>query len=208
MTLSAALTLVLILFVGLYLAAEPELYIDGVTRLFSHEYRDHARKLLYAVGTALAGWLVGQGIDMAFIGVMTGLGLWAIGVPLAFSLGLLAALANFIPNFGPFIALVPSELLALTVNPHKMVGVFVLFLIVQGIEGYILQPVIQRRTVSLPPALTVLAQVLLGLLLGPMGVILATPLMASAMVLVKVLYVRDVLRDPIKVEGAPAVPRG
>ena len=169
MTLSAVLTFVLIVFVGMYLAAEPQLYIDGLTRLFPKDYRDHVCRILQAVGHALGGWLVGQGIDMAFIGALTACGLWILGIPLAFSLGLLAALANFIPNFGPFIAFVPSALLALTINPHKIVSVGVLFLIVQGIEGYVLQPMIQRRTVSLPPALTVLAQVLLGLLLGPMG---------------------------------------
>ena len=205
-TLGIVVTVVLILVLGLYLAAEPELYVSGMLHLIPKAYRDHARKTMYAIAHALRGWLVGQGIDMACIGILTGTGLWFIGVPLSFALGLLAALANFIPNFGPIISFTPSALLALTVGPSKVLWVLILFLIVQGLEGYFLAPTIQRRTISLPPALTILAQVLLGLLLGPMGVIFATPLMAMFIVLIKVLYVRDMLGDAIPVAEAPPVP--
>ncbi|HLL89788.1 MAG TPA: AI-2E family transporter, partial [Tepidisphaeraceae bacterium] len=199
-TLNVLLTAVLVGFLGLFLASEPNLYIKGALHLVPKDHRPRARQLFTQVGRALAGWLLGQGIDMVIIGVLTAAGLWVLGVPLWLTLGLLAGLTNFIPNFGPIIAFIPAALIALTVEPSKALWVAGLFVVLQSLEGYVLLPFIQRRTVSLPPALTILAQVLLGVLMGPLGVVFATPLMAAALVVVKMLYVRDVLGDPVPVQ--------
>jgi predicted PurR-regulated permease PerM len=105
---------------------------------------------------------------------------------------------NFIPNFGPLIALIPASLLALTISPSTVLWVMLLFLVLQSIEGYILLPLIQRKAVNLPAGITIAAQVLLGLLAGPLGLVLATPLAAATFVAVKMLYVEDMLGDYIE----------
>ena len=108
-------------------------------------------------------------------------------------MGVLAALLNFIPNFGPIIAAVPAVLIALAADPTKAIWVVVLSFAAQNLEGYLITPLVQRRAVEMPPALTILSQVLLGMLLGPIGVVLAAPLTAAAIVVVKMLYVDDPL---------------
>jgi predicted PurR-regulated permease PerM len=207
MTLSAVVSIVLVIAVAIYFAADPRLYVTGVVHLVPKRHRAHTRDVIGTIGTTLRAWLVGQALDMLVIGLLTGIGLWMLGVPLWFTLGLIAALTNFIPNFGPVIAFVPAAMVALSSGGmEKVLQVAVMSTVVQTIEGYFLLPLIQSRSVALPPAITILAQVLLGLLLGAIGVVLAGPLVAVMMVLVKILYVRDVLKDPVKVEGEKKEP--
>ncbi len=189
------------LFLGIYLAVDPDTYIDGIVSLFPHGYRRRAYEVLEAVGYTLSWWIIGQAIDMIAIGTVTALGLWLIGVPLALTLGLLAAIFNIIPNFGPFVSLIPASLLAATNGTGAVLGVLVLYLIAQSLEGYVLQPLIQRQAVRLPPALTITAQVLMGALLGVIGLALAAPLTAALLVIVKMVYVQDVLGDEAEVMG-------
>ena len=138
---------------------------------------------------------------MIIIGVLTAVGLWLLGVPLALTLGLLAALLTFIPNIGPILAVVPAALLALLQSPTRALYVVLLYLGIQTVESYLLTPLMQKRTVSLPPALTIFAQVLMGILVGRIGLVLATPLTAALFVLVKMLYVEDILGDSIETDN-------
>jgi predicted PurR-regulated permease PerM len=195
--LAAVVTVLVVVFIGLYVAAEPDTYIRGLLRVFPHDLRDRASEVVGSIGYTLKWWLIGQAIDMVVIGLATWLGLWLLGIPSALLIALLAALLNFIPNFGPIIALVPAALLALTVGPATVFWVVLLFLVLQNLEGYVLLPLIQRRAVNLPAALTITAQVLLGLLAGPLGLVLAAPLAATTLVAVKMLYVEDMLGDHI-----------
>jgi len=194
-TLGALFNLFIIVFVGLYLAADPRLYTHGLVRLVPHRRRGRARAVLSAIGNTLWWWLIGRLLAMVIVGVCTGVGLWLLGVPLAFTLGLLAALFDFIPNIGPILAAVPAVLLALLDSPTQALYVLVLYLVVQQVESYLLTPIIQQRTVKLPPVVTIFAQVSLGVLLGGLGLILASPLAAVVLVLVRMLYVEDVLDD-------------
>ena len=190
--------LVVIVFIALYLAAEPELYTNGVLHLVPKRLRAHGARVLGAVRYTLQWWLIGQGVTMVVIGALTALGLWLIGVPLWFLLGLLAALFNFIPNFGPLVSFVPAVLLALSIGPTAAIWVAVLYVVAQSFEGYLLTPLVQRKAVLLPPALTITAQVLLGVTVGALGVMLAAPLTAAALVVIKMLYVEEVLGDEMK----------
>jgi predicted PurR-regulated permease PerM len=192
---SAIVAVITIAFVAVYLAAEPELSTNGVLRLVPKQHREHGARVLASVRYTLQWWLIGQGITMIVIGVLIGAGLWLIGVPLWFLLGLLAALFNFIPNFGPFVSYIPSVLLALAIGPSAAIWVTVLFIVAQSFEGYLLTPLVQRKAVLLPPALTITTQVLLGILVGILGVMLAAPLTAAVLVVVKMLYVEEVLGD-------------
>ena len=114
-------------------------------------------------------------------------------MPLAFVLGLIAALLSFIPNIGPILSAVPAVLLALVQGPRVALWVVALYVGVQIVESYVLDPVIDRKTVYLPPALTILAQLVFALFAGILGLALATPLTAALMVLVTMLYVQDIL---------------
>jgi predicted PurR-regulated permease PerM len=201
-TLGALGSGLVILFTGIYLAADPETYRAGLIRLFPPAHRDRARRIVEQVGEALLWWLFGKLIAMAAIGGLTYLGLWALGMPLALSLSLIAALLTFVPNFGPIIAAVPAVLLALSDGPTQAALVISLYVAVQAVESYLLTPLIQQRTISMPPALTLAMQLVAAVLLGVLGLALATPLTAAALVLVRELYVKGMLeRDAEKRDG-------
>ena len=146
---------------------------------------------------ALWHWLGGRFGLMILNGGLTALGLWLLGVPLAPTLGLIAGLLNFVPNFGPWIAAVPAVLIAFLQSPQQALYVALLYLILQSIDAYLLTPLVDRKSVELPPVLTITAQVLLGLAFGFIGLLLASPLTAAAMILVQKLYVEDVIGDRV-----------
>jgi predicted PurR-regulated permease PerM len=189
--------LLVVLFTGLFLAFDPSMYVRGAIRLCPPGYRVRFGAVLGAVGYTLKWWLIGQGITMLVIAIATSIGLWLLGVPLALVLGVLAGLFNFIPNFGPLFSMVPATLLALTVSPERAIGVIILFIVLQNLEGNLLTPLIQRKAVDLPPAIGIIAQILLGILVGAVGLILAWPIAAAAVLAVKMMYVEDVLGDEI-----------
>lgn len=188
----------IIFFVGSYFAAQPRIYIDGIVLLVPHRKRERMREVVTELGATLGQWLFGKSISMLIVGVVTGVGLALLGVPLALVLGIIAGLLDFIPYLGPIMAGVPAVLLAMAESPTLAFYVLLLFLAVQVLEGYLLLPFIEKKTVSLPPALTILMQVLMGAVFGLAGVALATPLTAVLVVLVTMLYVQDVLGDPVK----------
>jgi predicted PurR-regulated permease PerM len=127
--------------------------------------------------------------------LIIGLGLWLLKVPLPLALAILAGLLEFIPYLGPILSAVPAVLFALTESSTLAFYVVLFYAGVQALEGYLLGPLIEQKTVHLPPALTVLSQVVLGVLVGALGIVLASPLMAAALVAVDMLYVQGVLGD-------------
>jgi predicted PurR-regulated permease PerM len=132
---------------------------------------------------------------MIFIGLLTWIGLSILGVPLALTLGLIAGLLSFIPNFGPILSALPALLLAFIESPRSALYVGGLYILVQLIESNIVTPLIEKETVELPPALTIMFQLSLAVLVGGLGLVLATPLLAVIMVLVQMVYIEDVLGD-------------
>lgn len=192
-TLGALADAALVLFLGLFLAANPEIYKRGLLRLLPVRARRRSGEALDAAGNAMQRWLFGQLIAMTCVGLLTGLGLWMLGVPLALSLGVLAGLLDFVPFIGPIVAAVPAVLLGFMHTPTTALYVAVLYAVVQQIEGNVVVPLAQRWAVSLPPALCILSVIVFGLLFGFPGLLFATPLMVMMMVLVKTLYVEDTL---------------
>jgi len=194
-TIGAVGNFFVVILLAIYLATEPEFYVHGFTKLFPIRRRDRVREILETVGEALERWLIGKVASMVFIGLLTWIGLSILGVPLALTLGLLAGLLSFIPNFGPIISALPALLLAFIDKPIMAVYVLGLYIAVQLVESNIVTPLIERRTVELPPALTIIFQLALAVLVGGLGLVLATPLLAVIMVLVQMVYVQDVLGD-------------
>ena len=185
----------IVLLLAIYFASEPKMYLVGFVKLFPRERRDRVKEVIQGVYQTLRWWLIGKAGSMLFIGLLTWIGLWILGVPLALTLGLLAGLLSFIPNFGPIISAVPAILLAFIDSPITALYVLGLFVLVQLIESNIVTPFIERETVELPPALTITFQLALGVLVGGLGLVLATPLLAAIVVAVQMLYIEDVLGD-------------
>ncbi len=194
-TVGAVGNFFIVILLAVYFASEPRLYIRGFTQLFPKRLRHRTTQVIRAVGDTLRWWLIGKLASMIFIGVLTWIGLSILGVPLALTLGLIAGLLSFIPNFGPIISALPALLLAFIASPITAVYVLGLYVGVQLIESNIVTPLIERETVELPPALTIVFQLALAVLVGGLGLVLATPLLAVIMVLVQMVYIQDVLGD-------------
>lgn len=191
---SGAVAAVLVMFVlALYMAVDPEKHVEGVVRLAPGSRRERIRDVLGDVHQALRWWLLGKMLAMAIVGALTSIGLAALGVPLAAALGVIAALLTFVPNFGPVISAVPALLLGFVQSPATAGYVALLYLAIQTVESYLITPLIQQRTVSLPPVLTISAQAGMGILFGAAGVLLASPIAAAAVAAFNSLYEKDSL---------------
>ncbi len=192
-TFGALGNLVIVLFIGLYGAVDPGTYRAGLRALVAPPLRPRADEVLDELGDVLSSWLGAQFIAMAVVGVLTWLGLWALSIPLALLLGLMAAILAFIPNIGPVIAAVPGLLLAIPEGATTVALVLGVYVAVQTLESYVVTPLLQQERVSLPPAFVIAMQVLFGVLFGLIGLALATPLAAVAMTLAREVYVKDYL---------------
>jgi predicted PurR-regulated permease PerM len=197
-----------VILLAIYMASEPRFYCRGFTNLFPLDKRTRVREVLFAISDTLRWWLIGKVGSMIFIGLLTWIGLSILGVPLALTLGLIAGLLSFIPNFGPIISALPALLLAFIDSPIKAVYVLALFVGVQLIESNLVTPLIERETVELPPALTIIFQLSLAVLVGGLGLVLATPLLAVIMVLIQMVYIQDVLGDREGTQRKPAKEQG
>lgn len=191
----ADLTVALI--VGIYLAISPSRYFDGLIHLVPKRHRDRAGEVVESLTSALRWWLVGRFSSMAIIGVASGVGLAIIGVPLAATLGVLTGLLCFVPFIGPLVSVIPPLLFAWVESGTLALWVMALYFGVQMLESYVITPLIQQRTVLLPAALVIASQAIIGFAAGSIGVMLAVPLAVVMMVLVRMLYVQDVLHDPV-----------
>jgi predicted PurR-regulated permease PerM len=179
--------LVLVGFLGLYLAVEPEVYFAYLQRVTPAVYRDKLNACGVAAVRNLRWWVLSQTLSMTAVGVIVAGGLWTLGVPLAGTLGVIAALLTFIPNIGPILSVVPAVLLAVAISPMKGLLTVLLFLAVHFLEGNVITPLLERRIVRLPPAMTMTAQLLLAVITGPLGLALAAPLTAAALGIFDVL---------------------
>lgn len=194
-TLAALGSLVVVVFLAIFLALAPQTYTGGLLALVAPRRRKRGAEVIEAIGHVLTRWLVGQVALMVIVGTLTGIGLMVLGVPFALPLALIAGLLEFVPYVGPILAAVPAVMVGVAESPELALWVAALYFAVQCLEGYILTPLIQHRAVDLPPALILLSQVLMGVTAGPLGVIVATPLAAVALVAVRMLYVEDILGD-------------
>ena len=192
---------VLVIVGGIFFAIDPTLYRRGVLKLVPETARGRVGQALDDCWTALRLWLLARLATMAIVGVLTGLGLWLLGIQASLTLGLLAGFLDFVPFVGPIIAAVPAVLLALASDPASALWVAALYLLVQQIEGYVITPLFQKRAVELPPALLLFSLVACGLVFGIVGVLFAEPLTVVLFVLVKRLYVRDALHTPTPMPG-------
>lgn len=190
--------IILIIFIAIYIGAEPRLYQKGMLHLVPHTARPRAKEVLTAIGMTLRRWLVSQLIAMVVIGVVTTITLKLLGVKAALSLGIIAGLLEFIPIAGPFLAAIPAVAMGFIDSPQKALFVAIAYVAIQQLENHVLIPVLMREGLDLPPLLTILGLALMGIVFGFLGMLVAVPLLAAIVVAIKLLYVEDVVGDDVK----------
>lgn len=197
----ATVGLFLIVVSGIYLAAQPRVYVEGVRKLFPKNQSRNFMSALANAGRALRLWMVSQLILMVVVGTAVTVGLMIIGLPTALALGLVAGVLEFIPVAGPVLAAIPALLVGISHGGDTALWVLGLYLLVNQLEGNILVPIVQARTVHLPPVLGLFSLLIFGILFGPLGIMLGTPIAVVGYVLVKQLYVRDKLGREVEIPG-------
>lgn len=181
---------ILVLFLAVYIAAEPDLYKRGLLLLVSPPTRRRLEPVLTAIAVKLRRWLGTQVLAMLIIGAVTTIILSIIGVRAALPLGLIAGLLEFIPNVGPTLAAIPAIVMAFVDSPQKALIVMVVYWGIQFLENNLLIPYLMREQLDLPPALTLMTQVVMAYVFGLMGLFVATPLLAAVFVSVQMLHVQ------------------
>jgi predicted PurR-regulated permease PerM len=188
---------------------------DFALSLASDRARAGGALLFSDLGRTLGGWVRGTLVAMLLIGLLTALGLWLLGVPYALLLGILAGLLELIPYLGPWISGAVAVLVALiAVDPLKALQVVVLFIIIQEIEGNLVQPFVMSWAVHIDPLLVLIALVVGAEALGLVGAIIAVPVAGMAQVLTqrviapsirRVTAERGAASDAVTPAGAPPV---
>lgn len=194
----------LIIILSIYTGGDPELYHRGLMHLFPHGSRERVGVVLSRVALVLRKWLVTQLIAMIVIGAAVTIALLILRVKAAFALGVIAGLLEFIPTIGPILSAVPGIAMGIIDSPEKALSVALAYLLIQQLEGHLLIPMLMKEGIDLPPALTIVAQGVMALLFGFLGLLVAVPMLAAVVVFVKLLYVERVIGDEAYPVVAPA----
>ena len=200
MALTTGLTDLLLVLVGaIFIAASPDLHRRGLLLLMPKPAVEPAAEFLKDAATGLRGWMLGQMCSSLFVGLTSWIALSTLRVPAAGGLGVIGGLLDVIPMIGPIIAAIPAILLAFTVSPTTALWTLALFVIIQQLQSYLLQPMIQKHAVNVPPSVLLFAVFGAGILFGALGVLLAAPLTIIGFLFVQRIYVRELLGKDITV---------
>lgn len=180
----------IIVFLSIFFTISPTIYINGLIKLAPPQAKKDMKIVLERIWQVLKGWLKGAMIAMLLITILNVIGLTVLGIPMALTLALMAGMLNFIPNFGPLIAMIPAVLIGFTISINMALIIAAMYVLIQALESNVITPMIQKKMIDLPPALTILSQVIMGTFSGVLGILLATPLLAIVIILVDELYVK------------------
>lgn len=194
--LGVAVAALVIVFVAVAGALEPSLYREGFLSLFPIPMRVRMNLVIHEIVSTLRTWLVARLMSMAVTGGLVTIGLSILHIPLAGALGVLAGALAFIPNIGAIVAGAPAVIIAFAMSPRLALVVLITYWLVHFIDDFLLSPFIERRMVRLPPILTLVAQITLGLTAGSLGIMLAAPLVALSIVVVERLWVDSLQGSP------------
>ena len=200
-TLGAIASFSLIVLIAIYFTLSPATYIQNLLMLVPRAQRQRTEEVIEAQTRSLRFWLLGRLASMVFVGVFAGIGLWLLGVPMAFTLGLIAGVATFIPYIGPILGAIPALMVALLEGPMVVLYVAILYFVVETAESSFIYPLATEKAVHVAPAYTVIIQLAGGVVAGIPGVILATPLAVVGAVTIQLLYVEDVLGEDVEILG-------
>ncbi|MGZ3849060.1 MAG: AI-2E family transporter [Flavisolibacter sp.] len=179
-----------VILLGLFFTISPKPYTGGFLQLIPGNGRRKGRKVVNTIGDSLKKWLKGKLFAMLVVFILTAIGLSIVGVPLWLTLALIAGLLNFIPNFGPLIAMIPAVLIGFSQSMNTAIIIAGLYILIQMVESNIITPSVQNKLIKIPPALIIIGQLVMGILTGGWGLILATPLIAILMAVVQETYLK------------------
>ena len=182
--------LFVILIATIFVVAYPAPLLKGVVELFPAGRRERAREILDKMYKAVQWWFLGQVMDMVIVGILFTVALFIIGVPFALLFGILAGLLALIPFVGPVISVIPPILVSLIEDPVMALWVLLSYFVIQGVESYLIQPVVMSHAVALHPAAIVFTLLISGTLFGAVGLLIGIPLVAALYVLVRELWIR------------------
>lgn len=180
-----------IVFLGLFFTVSPKPYVEGFLNLIPTGGKRKARTVINVIGDNLKKWLKGKLFAMLVVFVLTAIGLSIVGVPMWLTLSIIAGLLNFIPNFGPLIAMIPAVLIGFLQGTSTALIIAGLYIVIQVIESNLITPTVQNKLIKIPPALIIIAQLVMGVLTGSWGLVLATPLVAIVMAVVQETYLKS-----------------
>lgn len=192
---STVLSVLIVIFLSLYLLIDPDGYREGVIRLFPVGYRGRVSSILERVNFVLRAWLETTFISMVFVGVGTWIGLALLGIEQAAALGVLAGVLSFVPNFGQLVAVLAAIVVGVIQAPANLGWIVVVIYGVSLVQSQVLVPLILAGNINLPPVLVLLGQIACGALFGFLGILLAVPITAILMVLTQEVYIKDILGD-------------
>ena len=201
-TIAGLAGIVVMLFVAIYVAVDPATYRRGFLSLVPVESRATASHVLTEMAVMLRRWLVTQLIAMFVIGVVSTVVLLALRVKAPFALGLVAGLLEFVPTIGPILSAIPAIGMGFLDSPEKAFYVAIAYIVIQQTEGQILIPLLMKGGIDIPPVLTILAQAVMALVFGFIGLMVAVPLLAAIIVPLRILYI-DRESTPRPAMGSP-----
>lgn len=201
-TLAVITAFVLMVFLAMYIGAEPQVYRGWILAVVPAASRAHVRVVLAEVATVLRKWLVTQLIAMVVIGVVCMIVLLVLGVKAAFALAFIAGLMEFIPTVGPILSAVPAVLMGFVDSPEKALAVAIAYWGIQFLENNLLIPFLMRGEMDLPPAITLVAQTLMTLLFGFVGLMVAVPLTAAVLVPLRMVADRENIKERAMIQAA------
>jgi predicted PurR-regulated permease PerM len=196
--IGAVAAVVIVAFGAFYLALSPRLYRDGFMKLVPKPIQPNITAAFDECGEALRRWLGAQLFAAVIVGVATGAGLAFVGLPSALALGLIAGVAEMVPYIGPIASAVPALIIAFSQESSILWWTLVVVVAVQQLENNVLMPLLASRNISIPPALAMFAIVAMGIMFGPLGLLLGFPLSVAFYIIVKRLYVHDALGKPVE----------
>jgi predicted PurR-regulated permease PerM len=202
--LGAVTSVIAMLVIGIFLAAEPRIYDRGIAWMLPLRHRGSFYRIAEHVGFTLRRLLFGRLAGMMFEGVFTWVMLSIGGVPMAALLGLVTGLLAFIPNIGAITSGVLMVAVGFSAGPHQGVYAIFVYFFVQNIDGYLVVPYIARRTVDLAPAIVLAMQLLMGALFGILGVLFADPILATLKVVLVDLSRQQAERESEEAEVVEA----
>lgn len=192
-TLSLVINSLLVLTVTIMLLANPQAYRRAFILVFPQFYRHRVQNILDSCEQSLVAWGVGIFFNMIVITVLSFAGLRLIDVPLPIGNAFIAGILTFIPNVGPVLSVVPPAVLGLLEAPWKTVAVIILYVLIQQAESNFLTPLVMKHQVSLLPAITLVSQLICGVLFGFLGLFLALPIVVIGQVWLKELLIEDIM---------------
>jgi predicted PurR-regulated permease PerM len=191
--------IVLVIVLGAFLVAQPDVYRRGLRALVPPQHEDKFDESWKRVGGALRRWVGGILVAMTIMGTLTAIGLKIAGIEEWFLLGVLTFLGTFVPYVGAVASAVPGLLAALAQSPRHALWAAVVYLAVHIVEGYLVEPLVMRRAVEVKPALLLIGQGLFSAVFGLLGTVVATPLIVCAQTLIDYLWVeRRLAKTPTK----------